>query len=465
LTAAALLAQRGLKVAVFEQHFLPGGFCTSWERIVQHNGERWRYVFDAGVHDVSGLGSHGSFRNLLRMLNIEDRIEWKRNQQEFFQGGTHLIVPHDGGEFARLLGEHFPAEAENILAYFNEMRLIYEDMVGDSEKTGGAPQPPDNVDDMLAYPKNHPHAFKWLERPYPEMLDAYFQDARLKELLSALTGYLSDDATTLTVGHMAPIFGYYFEGGYYPAGGSQVIADALVQVIEENDGRLFLRTSVSRIVIENGHAAGVQLMDGTIHRSKAVLSNADAHKTFLELMGREHLPAKFADSIAALKPSTSAFIVFLGLDFVPEIASVTMGPGVGIMLPSKIDPSLAPSGHSAMTLLRLIPQAEAVLWDRESPDYHQRKKEYADGMIAAAEEIIPGSQSHITYRQEGSPATFARYAWTTGGSIYGPATGQSPLHIKTPLSNLYLAGSSVMGSGAEAAIIAGIRAANAIYRK
>lgn len=32
LTAAALLAKRGLKVAVFEQHFLAGGFCTSWEQ-------------------------------------------------------------------------------------------------------------------------------------------------------------------------------------------------------------------------------------------------------------------------------------------------------------------------------------------------------------------------------------------------------------------------------------------------
>jgi hypothetical protein len=35
LTAAALLAKRGLKVAVFEHHYLPGGYCTSWERGVK----------------------------------------------------------------------------------------------------------------------------------------------------------------------------------------------------------------------------------------------------------------------------------------------------------------------------------------------------------------------------------------------------------------------------------------------
>ena len=35
LSAAALLAKRGLKVAVFEQHYLPGGYCTAWERDVK----------------------------------------------------------------------------------------------------------------------------------------------------------------------------------------------------------------------------------------------------------------------------------------------------------------------------------------------------------------------------------------------------------------------------------------------
>ncbi|KUK40704.1 MAG: All-trans-retinol 13,14-reductase, partial [Clostridia bacterium 62_21] len=43
LTAAALLARRGLKVLVAEQHQRPGGFCTSWERRVRRDGERLRY--------------------------------------------------------------------------------------------------------------------------------------------------------------------------------------------------------------------------------------------------------------------------------------------------------------------------------------------------------------------------------------------------------------------------------------
>ncbi len=471
LSAAALLAKRGLKVAIFEQHYLPGGYCTSWERRVRpthstpDSKERWTYVFDAGVHDVSGLSERGGIRSLLRILDIEEAIEWKLNEQEYFIGETHFKVPHDADEFVRQLGERFPSEAENIRRFFNEMHHILDEMYADIEKTGGAPRTPDNIEDLLAYPKTHPHAYKWMDKPFVAMLDEFFSDPRVKDLLAALTGYLSDDPKSLTVGSMAPILGYYFNGGYYPVGGSQALPNALVEVIKKHNGKIFLRTPVQCILVEKDRAVGIELKNGQIHRAKAILSNADVHKTFLELIGREHLPSDFAEHIESLKPSTSAFIVFLGLDIVPNIAPITILDDIGIMVPSKLDAHLAPAGHASVTLLKLLPETDFTKWDRKSPGYSQRKHQFADTMIASAEEIIPGLRQHITYRQEGSPATFARYAWATNGSIYGPATGQKRLTIKAPIKNLYVAGSGVMGGGVEAAAIAGIHAANEIYKK
>ena len=464
LSAAALLAKRGLKVAVFEQHFLAGGYCTSWERGVRRGNERWKYIFDAGVHDFSGLGERGGIRSLLRMLDIENAIEWKLNQQEYFIGGTHFKVPHDADEFVHQLGERFPSESENIRKFFDKMLHVYREMYSDMEKTGGAPRDPDNIEDMLSYPQRHPHAYKWMSRPFIEMLDEFFADSRVKDLLCALTGYLSDDPKSLSVGNMAPIFGYHFDGGWYPIGGSQALPNAIVDVIEKCNGKVYLCMPVQRILIENDRAVGIELKNGQTHRAKAVISNADTHKTFLELIGREHLPTDFAQHIESLKPSTSAFIVFLGLDIVPSLAPITMLDDIGIMIPSNVDPTLAPAGHASVTLLKLLPQTESAKWDRKSPGYNQRKHEFSDNMIASTEEIIPGLRQHITYRQEGSPATFARYAWTMDGSIYGPAMGQKRLTIKTPIKNLYVTGSGVMGGGVEAAAIAGIHAANEIYK-
>ncbi|MFZ1039721.1 MAG: FAD-dependent oxidoreductase [Anaerolineales bacterium] len=471
LSAAALLAKRGLKVAVFEQHYLPGGYCTSWERRVRpprsmpDSKERWTYVFDAGVHDISGLSERGGIRSLLRLLDIEDAIEWKLNEQEYFIGETHFKVPHDADEFVCQLGERFQSESENLHRFFDEMRLILCEMYADLEKTGGAPRRPDNIEDLLAYPKTHPHAYQWMDRPFIEILDEFFIDPRVKDLLTALTGYLSDDPKSLTVGSMAPILGYYFNGGYYPVGGSQALPDALVGVIEKHNSKVFLRTPVRRILVEKDRAVGIELKNGQVHHAKAILSNADAHRTFLELVGQEHLPFDFTNQIESLKPSTSAFIVFLGVDIVPDIAPITILDDIGIMIPSKLDSHLAPAGHASVTLLKLLPETDFAKWDRKSPGYSQRKHQFADAMIASAEEIIPGLRQHITYRQEGSPTTFARYAWTTNGSIYGPATGQKRLTIKTPVKNLYVTGSGVMGGGVEAAAIAGIHAANEICKK
>lgn len=469
LTTAALLAKRGLKVLVLEQHYLAGGFCTAWPRLVRLGERRLRYVFDAGVHDVSGLGPRGPVRYLLKQLDLGGRLDWRRMSHEYILPGLRLKVPPGVDAFVAALADHFPAERSRIEAFFAEMEAVYRELYADVHLTGGVPRPPATVESMLAYPAAHPHAFRWMNVPFGAMLDAYFREPRLKAFLSVLTGYLSDDPRALTVMAMAPIFGYYFEGGYYPVGGSQALADALVTAIQERGGEVRLRTPVSRIVVEQGRAVGVALADGEILRAEAVVSNADVRRTFLDLVGREHLPRDFARAVEGLAASTSAFMVFLGVDYVPDIEPITIqvtdGQEVAIAIPSKVESSLAPPGHSSVSLITLMPPAEAGEWNRKAPGYGARKRRVADALIARAEYALPGLRAHIIYRQEGSPATFARYAWTTGGAIYGPAAGQWRPPAKSPIERLVLAGAGVFpGAGVEAVVISGVIAADAISR-
>ncbi|MGQ9532022.1 MAG: NAD(P)-binding protein, partial [Desulfotomaculales bacterium] len=242
LTAGALLARRGLKVLVLDQHRKAGGYCTSWERTVSENGRKARYTFDAGVHDISGLGTRGPVRSLLRQLGIEKRLNWHRMSHEYVLPGLSLKVPHRVGEFVALLGRHFPAERENLAAFFLEMEAVYRELYADVERTGGVPCPPRTAEEMLAYPRRHPHAFRWMKAPFVRMLDAYFSEPRLKQLLTLLASYLCDEPGTLTVGEIAPVYGYYFDGGYYPAGGSRRFADALADVVRECGSQVRLGT-------------------------------------------------------------------------------------------------------------------------------------------------------------------------------------------------------------------------------
>ncbi len=467
LTAGALLARRGLRVLVLEQHYLAGGFCTAWPRLVRRGETRLRYVFDAGVHDVSGLGAGRPVRHLLAALGLEDRLDWKRVSHRYLLPGLTLDVPERVDDFVGRLGEHFPEERAAIGAFFAEMAHVYRELYADAPATGGVPRPPDTVEAMLAYPPAHPHAFRWMQVPFGVMLDTFFRAPRLKQVLSILTGYLSDDPCALSVGAMAPIFGYYFEGGRYPVGGSQALADALVAAIEARGGRVALRTPVTRILVERGRAAGVECAGGVRHAADAVVANGDVRRTLLDLVGREHLPDEFRRRVEALAPATSAFAVFLGVDYVPEAAAITLvrvdDGGVFIAIPSSVDRSLAPPGHSAITLLALAPPDVDGEWSRKVPGYTARKRARGDALIALAERALPGLRDHVVYRQEGSPATFARYAWTTGGAIYGPAVGAWHPPARSPIEGLVLAGAGVFpGAGVEAVVISGTLAADAL---
>jgi phytoene dehydrogenase-like protein len=132
---------------------------------------------------------------------------------------------------------------------------------------------------------------------------------------------------------------------------------------------------------------------------------------------------------------------------------------------SLLDPQAAPAGHSTLTLISLLPRAQAEVWfagNPEGDDYKARKKQAGDALIAAAEKIIPGLSSHIVYRDEASPQTFGRYDWSSAGSIYGVSLKDRLKGAKSPIPGLVVAGSSTHGPGVEAAVISGAAAANAL---
>jgi all-trans-retinol 13,14-reductase len=463
LTAGALLSQRGLKVLVVEQAAYVGGFCATFRRMHR------QYVFDVGVHDISGLGPGGTINRVLRQLGLEEKLQMAPMSHHYILPGARLAVPHDAGELVTALCKLFPAEQAGIERFFREMTCFYRELYGDVESTGGIPQVPKTASGMLRYPKDKPHVYRWMEKGYVEMLDAFFQDATLKRLLCSLTGYLTDRPESLTVMQMAPLFGYYLDGGWYPRGGSGAIAELLAKAIEDAGGTILLRRQVTRIAVDRGAVQQVQLADGTAYRTRAVVANADPVQTFVRLIGPEHLPEGFLATIQALQPSTSVVEVYLGLDCDPAIAPMTVlhapdGTMLYLMTPSKVDPTLAPPGHHVLTILALVSQPEASGWSRSDPDYGGLKQSVAERLIAQVETILPDLREHVVTMDVATPATVKRYTGHPDGAIYGMSLNGEGLPQQTPIAGLYLAGASTWpGPGVEAAVISGVYAADAIF--
>jgi phytoene dehydrogenase-like protein len=349
-------------------------------------------------------------------------------------------------------------------------------MMSTGENTGGIPGLPSSVDEALALPKRYPLAVQWMDKPFDDLVARHGLSAEAKAVITALTGYISDGREKLTCAAMVPLFGYYFYGGFYPLGGSEKLADALVAAIERRGGAVNLKTRVEKILVENGRAVGVQLANGDKIFAHAIVSNADVKRTFAELVDPALLPADFRRRVEAAAPAPSAFMVHLGVDYIPEgrPAIHVHGPNaVGIEVLSQIDPSAAPEGHATVALIKLVPVNEAHAWFpatksedwkafRFSNAYSERKRELADAMIAAAEVLLPDLRKHIVHRSEASPITYARYDHTTAGAIYGVARSGRMRGEKSPIPGLVIAGAATHGPGVEAVVISGARAAEAL---
>lgn len=476
LTAAALLADAGLKVIVAEHHVVAGGFCHTYQRRVLRGGKSYLYRFDAGPHDFSGLWPGGPVDSVLQRLRVAERLDWLRLDHSYRLGGVNLDVPRDWHEYVRELGRLFPASAKGFETLFADIRAIFDGMYATGRSNGGIPGMPTTVDEMLALPRDYPLTFRWLDRPFDEFVAQHIQDPQARNILDTLSRYISDGSERLTCAQMMPMFGYYFHGGYYPAGGSGRLADVLVGAIKARGGKVLFKKNVTKIAVESDRAAGLILGDGTLLRAKAVVSNADVKRTFLELVEPHHLPADFRARIAAAQPAASAFMVHLGVDFVPDVkpaVHASGNPPVGIETLSIVDPTAAPPGHSTVGIMTLLPYAEAKLWFpaegagdwkewRHSHEYEERKTTLGDRMIEAAEKVIPGLSSHIVYREEASPLTYARYDWTSAGAIYGVSREGRLRGAKSPVAGLVVAGSATHGAGVEAALISGACAADAL---
>ncbi|MHA1384695.1 MAG: phytoene desaturase family protein [Candidatus Helarchaeota archaeon] len=221
----------------------------------------------------------------------------------------------------------------------------------------------------------------------------------------------------------------------FPAGGVKGIVDALEKLIKEEGGVIKTRTNVSKIIIEDNEAKGVELSDGETLNSKIVVHNAGP-KRLLQLGGRKNFPTELIKKIDNLIPIECVAII-LGLNkpitkdapmiFTPDCERV-----VGIFSPTFFDPSVAPPGKTMIDVF--------------CPFKTKNIKKEVDLAIEDLENLYPGilDKSNVDFQQnmifcKDSPAAEM-------GQTFNQ-TGDDRIDPKTPVNNLYFVGFDAHGSG------------------
>ncbi len=489
LSAAARLAIKGKKVIIIEQHSKVGGYMGSFER--------GNYTFEISLHAMDGLDPEvGMNVQVFKDIGISDKVKPIKMDPMYkvTYPSLELTVPADPEEYRKLLIEKFPHEKEGIDDFYATLDRIFNAMNAGVELQRG------NYGSGLWGFMTNPRAIGtllwYLNSTMAEFISDFFEDKLLIGAMTALTGMLGNGPDNISGIVFAAMWNSYHRGGYYYfEGGSQALATALEESIKENGGEVLVNNLVTKILIEDGKAVGVQTKDGKIFKAKYVVSNANAPDTFHKLVGKEHLDEDFLNDIDNMEVGAAIFNVYIGVkkdynhlfagtshqiivnkfdDYTKIFKPMQEGDitkvQFGIANYSNIESDIAPKGKNVISVVTLLPYDWHDGWDESKgyEAYRKLKEKVADKLITRIEKVLPGLRANIEEIEIATPRTDYHYTLNYKGSIYGWANSveQSMLNRLgqvTPIDNLLLAGAWTFPAGGQSAVLmSGLLAANRI---
>jgi phytoene dehydrogenase-like protein len=508
LTCAAYLARAGRRVLVLERREVVGGAALTEEVFPGFRFSVFSYVVSLLrpeiIRDLE-LPRHG-----LHVLPLESTFTP-------LPEGDCLIQWNDPDQARRELARHSPRDAE---AYEEFGRLMHQ--MARAVRPFLAMRAPDPASlaprDLagLARVARHLRGLgrrqfdtlcKLLTMSAADYLDEWFECEPLKATKSAsgvigtLAGPRSPGTAYVLLHHyMGELDGVYRAWGF-ARGGNGSVSGALAAAARGFGAEIRTAAPVARVLVESGRARGVALESGEELRARCVVSGADPRRTFLELVGEAHLPAEFAAAIRRFRVRGASGKVNLAL---AELPSFTCLPGAGphlrgaisvspsvayleraydeakygefsrrpyldIVIPSLLDPSMAPPGRHVMSIF-----AQYAPYHLNGGWSDARREAFGDAVIDTLAEYAPNLRGAILHRQVITPADIERTVGLTEGNIFQgelslqqlfflrPAPGWS--QHATPVAGLYLGGAGAHpGGGVMGA--PGRNAALAILRK
>jgi len=134
------------------------------------------------------------------------------------------------------------------------------------------------------------------QSPY-EIITSVFENDRVRALMLYVTCMWGLDPKETGVGLFVPLLLMRGMNKCYCYGGSHKFAGALAREIVAAGGTIIDTCEASKIIMEGGHATGVETKEGRTFRAKTIISSLDPHTTFLDLVGSDNLPGNLKEAI------------------------------------------------------------------------------------------------------------------------------------------------------------------------
>lgn len=491
LASAALLARHGgLRVLVLERHTTAGGFT--------HTFHRPGYEWDVGVHYIGQCEPGTPVRRLFDEVT-GGALEWARMPEVYDRvvlGDRSYDLVAGGRRFVDSLAERFPGKRAAIERYLAEVIAM--------TKRGGPffadrALPPGLS--KLAGPLLRAPFLRRSDRTVEEVVRPLVGDGDLYDVLTAQCGDYGLSPRHASFAIHAMVVGHYLRGAYYPVGGSSRMAAGAAAVIAEAGGEVFVGADVERVVLEQGRAVGVRMVDGRELRAPLVISDAGAPNTYGRLLDpevaeRTLIPAR----LRSVGPSSGHLSLYLGLDatdgalgldgtnlwIYPErdreraFERFLADPDAPIPLvyasfPSAKDPTFAARfpGKATVELVTLanmdwVERWQDAQWKRRGADYEAWKARMSERLLEILIKQRPSIAGHIAHAELSTPLSTRHFTAHPRGEIYGlnhtPARFRLPLRVETGIPGLLLTGQDLVSCGVAGALFGGALTASVVLR-
>jgi prolycopene isomerase len=329
-----------------------------------------------------------------------------------------------------------------------------------------------------------PHYFSRIRSwTFQQLLDQYFDDQKLKAILSfPLFGNAGLPPSRLSAFLGAKIYKeFLLDGGYYPEGGMQVLADAFAQRFRELGGELRLKRLVKKIDVQDRRVTGVILEQDGFIPANCVVSNGDARLTFCELLGNNVVGQDFVDFLKSMSHSLSMFILYLGLNGYDDHLPAP-GTNLWILHHYDLDDAYASAQEGAFDriggyMMRIAPDIKSMVAFINAPfkskEYWKENKDRMTKFFISKikREAIPDLSNYIAYEESATPYTLYRYTLNYQGAAYGWEGTPSQLAVPelrkpSSIQGLYLAGHwTTHGLGIPGVVYVGYDTSRSILRK
>ena len=450
LECGVMLSKEGYNVCVLEQATVFGGCLQTFQR-----GGR---QIDTGIHYVGSMDEGQIMRQYLKYFGIFDELDIIKLDNDFdvITLADKGSFCHRGGydNFIEELSKHFPDQRVGLERYCTTLRSIGETINVDVHKSGTFST--SNID--------------YLSISAVEFIEECVSDPLLRSVLSGTNVLCGSTRQSVNLYHHAMINHSNIEGAYRFVGGTQRVADLMVDKIKANGGTLLNRAKVIKFEVDQSIVKSIELEDGRRLYADKFISNLHPTTTF-EMVGQTPRIKKAYRTRLSLLPNTyGIFSVYLCMkhksfpyinknlyyykneDVWDMMISQLDMQAKGVLLSSQLS---EPNVNYSDVVTLMSPVNSDVFapfyhtkFGARGDEYKELKESITQNIIDYTSALHPHLMENVESTYSSTPLTYQHYTETPEGSAYGIAKNYrnslaTLIPPRTKIENLYLTGQNL----------------------